>query len=159
MRRRYVYLCIFAAYLVVLGLPSVLPVQSDFQKLSNMALNDARTAQATVAGIFGNNMLIALFSLIPMFGFGWLFLISWQTGLVAASYLSVGLLVYVNPFTWVEFGLYAYLAYNSFFIFQKLKVKDRRGAFNIFRNSLVLAVSVLLISAFVEIALLKVVNV
>lgn len=159
LRGRSIFFLLLIVYLVLLGLPSVLPVQSDVQKLDNMAANDAQAANATVAGIFGNNLLIAVFSIIPMFGFGWLALVIWQTGLVAASYPSVGLLVYLNPFVWVELPVYVLMTYFSLRIFQALSVKDKQGAIGLFKRGLLYSVVILLISAFVEILIIKVVSV
>lgn len=158
-RQRYVYLAILITYLVVLGLPSMLPVQSEGQKLDNVVVNDARSASATVAGIFGNNMLIALLSVLPFVGPGLLGLFIWQTGLVAASYPTVGLFVYLNPFVYVELPVYALMAYYSYQLCVKLKVKDYVGAKSVLKRGIVYSAIILVISAFVEIILLKVVNI
>jgi hypothetical protein len=159
MRRHFIYLAILAVYLIVLGLPSVLPVQSDVQKLDNMAANDIRASSATVAGIFGNNMLIALFALVPFVGSGLLALFIWQTGLVAASYPTVGLLVYLNPFVWVELPVYALMVYYSCLLGLKLKNKDYVGVKQLAKRGVAYSTLILLISAFIEIILLKVVSV
>lgn len=155
LRLRYVYVGFLVAYLVILGLPSVLPVVSEAEKASNVVENNARIASVSVSGIFGNNLLICVLSALPFFGVGFLGAVIWQTGVIGASYASVGLAVYFNPFVWVEVPVYAFMALTSCLIYLRLFKRDWRGAWGLFLRGVGVSVVVMLISAFVEFLLVK----
>lgn len=102
-----------AALFLLLILPSLLPVQSDAEKLANVERNDAVSLVATPTTIFNNNLLIAGISLVPVFGWGFIVFVMWNTGLTLASYGQPFFWVLFNPFAWVELSVYSYAVLKS----------------------------------------------
>lgn len=155
MRDRYLYLICLSICLIVIGLPILFNPLSTEQKTSNVAANEQRAFNATFAGIYGNNMIISVSALLPLGGAFFMFLVLCSTGLVVASYPSIGLMFYLNPILWIEISVYAYMVLLSFKSYFRLAKKDWRGAFHMIRNGVFVAGVVLLISAFIEMLLIK----
>lgn len=155
MRDRYLYILSLVCCLIVIGLPIVINPLSQEQKSANVAANEARSANASLQMIFGNNLIISIVALLPFVGASYMFLVLLSTGLVVASYPTVGLLIYLNPILWLELPIYALMILLSYRIGFSVYKKDFKAAFKMFRNGVLIASIVLLISAFIEMLLIK----
>ena len=151
MRKRYVFLAILAVFYLAISLPIVVPIQSASQKQVNVENNNARASKATLSEVFGNNAMIAGLSLIPYFGWGFIVLTLYNTGLVAASYPNPWLVIFLNPFMYIELLVYASMTLLSFSMATSLKKHDFRGTWIFAKTGLSLMVVVLFISATLEI--------
>jgi hypothetical protein len=107
------FLTIFTILLVIVILPSVISVQSPSQKQDTMQQNNNNSRTTTAPAIFNNNLIVALVSLIPYVGWGWLGYVIWNTGVVLASYSQPWYWVLGNPFVYVEFAVYSYMVLRS----------------------------------------------
>ena len=112
------FLITFCLLYFILALPSLLPLQPNEVKMTVRGRNDERSANASVAFIFNNNLVVALTTLIPFVGWAWICYIMFNTGLVVASYDNPMVCLWLNPFVYVELAIYSFVVVQSIRIFQ-----------------------------------------
>jgi hypothetical protein len=116
---RYIgyFFLIFALLYLVVALPTIIPhTLTATQRSDNIDANLERRNTVTVLGIFGNNYLIAGFSLFPFAG--WIFdaIVMWRTGIVVASYSLPVTWLLTSTFVMIELAVY------SFSILQSIRI-------------------------------------
>lgn len=107
------FMLLLTCLFLTLMLPSILSVQSPTEKQVTMEHNDQVAKSATVYSIFANNIVITLGTLIPVFGWGYILYIMWNTGTVIASYSQPFYWVLNNPFAWIELSVCSYAILQS----------------------------------------------
>ena len=156
-----IYFLIMAVLFGLILLPTLLPVQSQTQKQSNVQANDAQSHSATATRIFNNNIIIAAVALIPYVGWGYLGYVMWETGKVIASYNQPWWWIFNNPFAWIELSIYSYMVLQSWKLFGLLKQNKLSdwfhsgGYFKVkviktIAYTMIVAIVVLLLSAILE---------
>jgi hypothetical protein len=140
--------CLF----IVVALPSLLPVQSDAQKQSNVDWNARMGQTATAASIFLNNFLISLIALVPLVGWSYLLAALWKTGLVIASYPSLSgfAVAKLGLFCLFELGVYSFVVLQSVKIVQLRRKRRWRLIGKTIIFTIAVSMVVLLLSAIIE---------
>lgn len=173
-KRQFCYFTIIYALLfAVLILPGLFPTLTYSEAQDVMNQNNANSQVATVSSVFSTNMAIAGFSMIPVGGWLFAFFVLWQTGVVVSSYGYPWWFLLTNPFAYVELAVISYAILKSIRLVQlfkrrKTRFMDLDGRWVVRRTTgvyqqmgltvaytLIICNLVLLISAFIEIAVIK----
>lgn len=164
---------VFGLMFLILLLPSLLPLQSESEKQAIVEQNALVAQSATVSSIFNNNLCVAVISLFPFLGWGLLGFILWNTGYVVAGYGDVVACLFLNPFVYVELALYSYVVLQSYRLWRlfrqrltvftdldgKRVVRKTNGIYQEMGKTgaytFIVVTVVLLVSAFVEVMLIR----
>lgn len=126
-------LVFFLAIIITMAGASVHLSQQEIDDL-NKQIDQTRESVENAGGlqgasiIFGNNLMICLIMFVPIFGPIFGSIVLYNTGTVIAAESSVSnvnpflvfLLLFIFPFTWLEFGAYAIAMAESFWLIWRL---------------------------------------
>jgi hypothetical protein len=119
------------------------------EKVQSMAQN------ATVASIFGNNAVIALFGLIPILGIPIIWQILLNTGRALNALDASMLELALNPIVWMEMAAYTISTFYSVKILYCLTKRRLHKAFQDSKNAVFIIFVLLFEAAILEVLLIR----
>jgi len=103
--------------------------------------------------IFGNNLSIALLTLVPILGIPWIGQVMFNTGRVLLAFQTSPILLLLSPIAWLEYGIYSYTLMRSIYLVKGLFEEKYRETFVLLKDTVFFIVIGLMVGAIFEVAL------